>query len=237
MKTAGVRFKLYHYPATRSARVKWLLHELFDDDFELELVSLYDGEQYGDAYRDKNPNHCVPTLEIRTSEGESLHMIESAAMVVWLADAFPERGLAPAPAPLSLARADYLQAIHFASTWADMMLWQIRLHEHLLPEAQRDPRTIERYRKKFIDEVEPQLEARLAKQRFACGDDFSAADCVVGHDVLWARAYGLCQGARFQHYVGAIFERPAFQKAFADLSDFTLDVPAAKAAVRELVTG
>ena len=36
------RLKLYHYPATRSARVKWLLHELLDDDFDVEVVPLDD---------------------------------------------------------------------------------------------------------------------------------------------------------------------------------------------------
>lgn len=235
--TAIRRFKLYHYPATRSARVKWVLHELFDDDFDIEVVSVYDGVQYGDEYLKKNPNHCVPTLEMVTSDGESRYMIESAAMVVLLADAYPEKQLAPAPAPLSLDRADYLQAIHFASTWADMMLWQIRLHEHLLPPDQQDPRTIKRYRDKFQNEAEPQLKARLDGQPFACGPHFSAADCVVGHVVLWARAYDLCQDDTFSTYVKTLFGRPAFQKAFSDLGDFTLEVPQDKASMRNLVTG
>ena len=38
------RFKLYHYPATRSTRVKWMLHEVLDDDFEVELVPVYEGK-------------------------------------------------------------------------------------------------------------------------------------------------------------------------------------------------
>jgi len=37
------RLKLYHFPATRSARVKWLLHELLDDDFDVEVVPLSSG--------------------------------------------------------------------------------------------------------------------------------------------------------------------------------------------------
>ena len=35
------RYELHHYPATRSTRIKWLLHELFNDDFDVECVSLY----------------------------------------------------------------------------------------------------------------------------------------------------------------------------------------------------
>jgi glutathione S-transferase len=38
--------KPYHYSSTCSARVKWLLHECVGDDFEIEMVSIYDGEQF-----------------------------------------------------------------------------------------------------------------------------------------------------------------------------------------------
>jgi hypothetical protein len=51
--------KLYHYPATRSARVKWLLHELIGDDFEIQRLDLYDGAQYEPEYLKINPNHNV----------------------------------------------------------------------------------------------------------------------------------------------------------------------------------
>ena len=44
------RLKLYHYPATRSARVKWLLHELLDDEFDVEVVPLYEGVQYSEDF-------------------------------------------------------------------------------------------------------------------------------------------------------------------------------------------
>ena len=63
------KLKLYHYPATRSARVKWVLHELVGDVFETEIVSLYEGGQYSTTYLKKNPNHCVPTLELTLADG------------------------------------------------------------------------------------------------------------------------------------------------------------------------
>ena len=45
------RFKLYHFPGSRSARVKWMLHEVLDDDFEVQVVELFQGEHRTDAYR------------------------------------------------------------------------------------------------------------------------------------------------------------------------------------------
>lgn len=214
--------KLYHYPASRSARTKWMLHEVVGNAFGVEKIDLCGAVQYSAEFMRLNPNHNVPVLEIAWDNGASQHMLESAAMVALLADAYPAAGLAPAPAA-SPERADYLQMLHFGSTWMDMMLWQIRAHEHVLPESERDPRTVARYRRKFQQEVEPQLAARLAQAPFVCGQQFTAADCIVGHAVVWARGYGLCGDDIFQRYIARISQRPAFGAAFADLREFVLD--------------
>jgi glutathione S-transferase len=219
------RFKLFHFPATRSARVKWMLHEVLDDDFEVEVVQLYDGEQYSPAYLERNPNHAVPALEVTFPDGNVLNMVESGAMVSWLADAFPEKQLAPPADSLSPERADYLQMLQFGASWMDMMLWQIRIHEHVLPQDQKDTRTIERYRKKFVKEVEPQLTPRLDAGGYVCGDKFSAADCIIGHNVTWARGYGLCRDEVFRAYLSRVSKRPAFVKAFADAREFQRQAP------------
>src|SRR6478672_2551236 len=222
MKTA--RFKLYHSAGLRSARVKWLLHELVGDDFDVEYVDIYGAEQYGSRYLAINANHCVPTLEITMENGESMNMIESAAMIALLADAFPEKGLAPPAGELSLPRADYLQILHFGTSM-DMMLWQIRIHEHVLPEQNRDIWTAQRYRKKFASEVEPQLRVRLEKTRFICGDEFSATDCIIAYNVLWARGYQLCGDKAFKCYLDRVSERPAYVRAFSDAHAFKREVP------------
>jgi glutathione S-transferase len=116
------KLRLYHCPTTRSARVKWLLCELLDDQFELEFVSLYDNEHFHPEYQRKNPNQNVPTLQITRRPDEVMHMVESSAMLSFLADAFPEKCLAPPPGDLSSKRADYLQMLHFAASPMDMML-------------------------------------------------------------------------------------------------------------------
>ena len=214
--------KLYHYPATRSARVKWMLHEVVGDNFDVAKIDLYAAAQYAPEYLRLNPNHCVPVLEITWDTGAKQIMLESAAMVAFLADAYPDAGLAP-PADASPRRADYLHMLHFGSTWMDMMLSQVRIHEHVLPEPERDRRTVVRYRKKFREEVEPQLAARLEQTQFICGDAFTAADCVMGHTVFWARGYGLCRDEVFRRYISLVSKRPAFVAAFADAREFVPD--------------
>lgn len=225
MNSTNIRsLRLYHYPATRSARVKWILHEAVGDDFETVATDLYAGVQYTDAFLAKNPNHNVPVLDIEFADGTQMTMLESAAMVAFLADAYPDKTLAPAPGP-SQARADYLQMLLFGASTMDMMLWQIRIHEHVLPRAERDERTAARYRAKFIAEVEPQLAERLAKGAYICGETFTAADCVIGHNVTWARGYGLCQDELFRAYLSRISKRPAFRAAFADAASFNPQPP------------
>ena len=231
------RLKLFHYPATRSVRVKWLLHELLGDDFDVEVVPLYDCAQHSPQYLEKNPNHNVPSLEITLDNGERRMMLESGAMVALLADLFPEKGLAPAPDVFSLERADYLQMLHFATTSMDMMLWQIRVHTHLLGE-EKDEKTLLRYRSKFSVEVEPQLRARMGEHHYICGDQFSAVDCIMGQNILWAQAYQLCQDDIFSDYMSRLSARPAFAQAYADLADFSLNVPEEKrASWQEKFTG
>jgi glutathione S-transferase len=140
------------------------LHELLDNDFVIEVVSLYDCVQHSPEFLDKNPNHNVPALEITLENGEHMMMLESGAMVALLADLFPEKGLAPPPDVFPTERADYLQMLHFGTTSMDMILWQIRTHAHLLGDD-GDERTVTRYRNKFTREVEPQLKARLGDHR------------------------------------------------------------------------
>ena len=234
--TAISKVKLYHYPATRSARVKWILNETIGETYEVERIDLYAGAQYAPGYVAKNPNHNVPLLEIEFDDGRAMQMRESAAMIAFFADAFPEKRLAPVPG-LSFERADYLQMLHFGASPMDMMLWQIRIHEHVLQKEDRDPRIPERYRGKFRAEVEPQLIERLSGTPFICGDDFSAADCLVAYNVGWANAYGLCTDKIFRKYLTQMARRPAYQAAFADVGEFTPEPPPLPAGVKSPFNG
>lgn len=91
--------------------------------------------------------------------------------------------------------------------------------------------TVARYRRKFTSEIEPQLSRRLERTPYICGESFTAADCVVGHSVFWARGYGLCKDDVFRTYISRPSKRPAFVAAFADTREFTAEVSSEKALV------
>lgn len=215
MKIASL--KLYHYPLSRSARVKFLLHELRGDDFETYKMGMMQGEAMTPEFLAKNPNHAVPVLEVTYEDGREQTVFESGAMMVWLADLHGK--LAPAVDDAQ-ARADYLQMMFFGCAHMDMSLWQIRLHETLLPDGIRSETTAAFNRKKIEKEMMPQLAARLDAHPYICGDTFTAADCLTAQNINWARAYGLCRTPVFDNYMSRISKREGFIKAFADASEF-----------------
>jgi glutathione S-transferase len=208
---------LYHYPLSRSARVKFLLHELRGDDFDTVKVDMLRGEGMTPDFMAKNPNHAVPVLEVSYEDGRDQTFFESGAMMVWLADA--HQTLAPKVDDLE-ARADYLQMMFFGCAHMDMSLWQIRLNETLFPEPMRSAAAAKFNRDKIQNEMMPQLAARLDAHPYICGEAFTAADCLMVQNINWARAYGLCRTPVFDDYMSRISKREGFIKAFADAKEF-----------------
>ncbi len=73
--------KLYAHPASTTSRP--VMQFLADNriDHEFQVVDIFKGEQYGEAYSKLNPNHMVPMLE----DGD-FRLTESAAILRYLAD-------------------------------------------------------------------------------------------------------------------------------------------------------
>jgi len=208
---------LYHYPLSRSVRIKWLLHEMFGEDFTVKRVALRQGAQFQSDFLNKNPNHAVPILEVSYADGSEQIILESMAMLIWLAD--QDERFAPSPTDLK-ARADYLHVMALGGSWMDQMLWNIRLHETLLPKAARNAEFAQFNRDKIQNEIKPQLIKRLKTTDYICGDSFTAADCMIGHNLNWARAYKLCINPVLKAYFKRLAARPAFGLAFADAKEF-----------------
>jgi len=208
---------LYHYPLSRSVRVKWLLHEMRGEDFTTLRVALRKGEQYSEDFKAKNPSHAVPVLDVTYADGTEQTITESLAIVMWLGDLDPR--FSPPHADIR-ARADYLQVLALGGSWMDQMLWNIRLHETILPKTARSEAFATLNRDRIQNEIAPQLVERLEKHDYICGDSFTAADCMTAHNINWARAYGLCINDTFKAYMTRMKQRPAFQLAFADASEF-----------------
>ena len=102
-------YELYYAPGTASLVVHWMLIEL-DVPHTLHKLDLAQGEHKRAEYLKLNPAGVVPTLVI-----DGVAHTEAAALVLALADRFPEAGFAPQPS--SAERVDYYQwAFYCANT-------------------------------------------------------------------------------------------------------------------------
>src|SRR5208337_2478729 len=88
--TANGTITLYHSPNTRSSGILLLLEEL-GAPYELKLLNLKAGEQRQQPYLAVNPMGKVPAIE-----HNGAIVTEQVAILIYLADLFPEAGLAPA---------------------------------------------------------------------------------------------------------------------------------------------
>ena len=196
--------KLYHMPPTRSDRARWALEEV-GAAYDAELVDLRTGAQNEDAYRAVHPLGVVPALE---DAGDVFR--ESTAIVMYLADRFPEAKLAPPVG--SAARGRYYELCTFAPAELDHFLVTVTQHTMLLPEAKRDAAAAQGAKERLA----PRLEwiAREAGDAYLMGE-FSAADIAVGHSVVWSSWFGMAQEIEaLGAYLGRLGERAAFQKIY-----------------------
>jgi glutathione S-transferase len=156
----------------------------------------------------RHPLGHVPYLE----DGE-VGMFESAAMCLWLAERFPEKGLlAAAGTP---ARAETYQWFFFAATELEPPLAAISA-EGRRPEGQRDAARVDEAKAKFRAAAAA-LEPILARRTFILGESFSIADVFVGACLSWGKAaVGLDGLAAIEAYVARLRSRPAFRRAIQD---------------------
>lgn len=195
--------KLYHFPGTRSNRARWAIHEVGLEVEEVN-VDLFKGEQQQEDYQKVNPLGVVPTL----IWGEAV-IGESAAIVAFLADQHPAKGLAPSID--SVERGQYYHWLIFGPAELDHYLVTISHNTLLLPPDARDPQAVVSAQENFDKRAEV-ISATLEKQPYLLGDTFSAADISVGHSIAWAKMIqALDRHPKLRDYLARLEERPAFQ--------------------------
>src|SRR4051812_49446412 len=96
----------YTNPMSRGRIVRWMLEEL-GEPYRTEILD-YGPAMKSPSYRAINPMGKVPAIR----HGDTV-VTEAAAICAYLADAFPQAGLAPAPS--SRARGPYYRWMFFAA--------------------------------------------------------------------------------------------------------------------------
>lgn len=171
-------YTLYYSPGAASLVVHWLLIEI-GARHELRKLDFASREHKRPEYLALNPAGRVPTLLIH---GEP--MTESAAMVMHLADAHPNFGLAPEPG--SMERAKYYQWIVFLANTL-----QPAFRDFYYPDEAAGPDNAEATRTRAAEVIEAawdQIEAHLARRGpYLLGPSVCAADFLLTMLMRWSR--------------------------------------------------
>ncbi len=171
-------YTLYYAPGAASLVVHWLLIEL-GVQHELRLLDFEAREQKSPEYLKLNPNGVVPTL---VCDGQPL--FEAAALVLHLADAFPDADLAPATA--TMERAHYYQwLLHLANTLQPAFrnwFYPTEAAGAANADATRDNARVR------IETCWDRIDAHLAGDGpYLLGDKLSAADFHLTMLMRWSR--------------------------------------------------
>jgi glutathione S-transferase len=199
--------KLYHCKQSRSCRVLWLLEEL-GLDYEIETMPFDPKALKSVDYLALNPFGKVPVFV----DG-SLIMFESVAIVQYLLEHHADGRLEP-----PRRSADYglfLQWMHFGESTLMGPVSDLANHSALLPESERNP-AIAKQALRGVKHYLDILGNTLAQHDYLVGNEFTAADIVVGYTLHVAKTYGaLADQPRIADYYERLSARPAFVKAMS----------------------
>ena len=194
---------LYYQPGTRAQRVRWALEEL-ELEYRLDYIDLYSGEGQSPAYKTIHPLGQLPALKINDDV-----MIESGAIIQWLAEACPDSGLVPSED--SPQRRAFLQWMYFSVTSLEWPAWEIVLHQKILPDKLAVKEIIP-FAKKRLGSVLATLEQSLDGRDYILDDGFSVADIMLGYILVWFKAE-LDTYPALLSYVERLQQRPAYIKS------------------------
>ena len=198
---------IYHVPTTRGTRVIWLCEEL-GLDYEVVKIDFSPEYRASEEWRQLNPVGKVPVLR----DGDTV-MFESGAMVEYILARYGNGRLAPGVDSPDYAH--YLQWLWFGEATLSRPLGEIVNHRREFPGEAEIPAMIE----EMQDRTEVCLQAlaeHMQGRDFLLGDEFSAADIMVGYALMLV---GFLAAERMpedlQPYWQRLQARPAFQAARA----------------------
>ena len=189
----------YTNPMSRGRIVRWMLEEI-GEPYETVVLD-YGTTMKSPEYLAINPMGKVPAIRY----GDMI-VTEGAAICAFLADMFPDRGLAPPPG--NPKRGTYYRWIFFAAGPVEAAVTAKSLG--LLAPA--DKKTMAGYGS--FEETIDCLEAAVRAGPYICGEQFTAADVYVGAQIGWGMMFGsIDKRPVFEEYFARLQSRPAAVKA------------------------
>ena len=187
----------YTNPQSRGQIARWMLEEV-SANYQQEILE-YNASMKSEDYLKINPMGKVPAI---SHKGKVV--TECAAICAYLADAFPQAGLAPAPDD----RADYYRWLFFSSGPLEAAI----VNRSLQVEIKQEQERMVGYGN--YDRVLDVLSDRVLNSAYIAGDEFTAADVYVGSHVVWGLQFGsMDERPGFKEYAARVSDREAFKAA------------------------
>jgi glutathione S-transferase len=189
---------LYTNPMSRGRIARWMLEEV-GQPYRAEVLD-YATTMKTPAYLAINPMGKVPAIK----HGDVV-VTECAAICAYLADVFPEAGLAPRT---NAERARYYRWMFFAAGPVEAASTNSAMGFVLPPER----KAMAGYGS--LPDVVDALELAVKDREFIAGDRFTAADVYVGAQIGWGLQFGwLEKRPAFVSYSAPLLGRPAAIRA------------------------
>jgi glutathione S-transferase len=192
---------LYTNPMSRGRITRWMLEEVAQP-YEVRVLGFGEPMRTPEFLR-LNPMGKVPVL---VDDGQVLS--EVAAICVWLAERFPEAGLAPAPG--TPARAAYLRWLFFIAGPLELAMtalnqgWRIDADNRIAVGCGLPQETLALIRQ------------QLEQGGWLCGEQFTVPDLLLASYLGWGmRLQQLEAEPLFVDYVARADARPAARRAEA----------------------
>jgi glutathione S-transferase len=197
---AGPEIVFYHAPQSRSLIVHWMLEEL-GQPYRFHLLNLAKGEHKRPDYLAINPMGKVPAIR----HGDTV-VTEAAAICAYLADAFPAAGLAPRPG--DRRRGSYFRWLFYGPSCLEPAIVDRMADRPIVPAG--------RLGYGDYDTVMDVVARAVSSGPFLLGEQFTAADVVIGSGIRWGMAVkGLPQRPEFVAYSQRFDARPALKRVYA----------------------
>jgi glutathione S-transferase len=175
-------------PMSRGRIVRWMLEEV-GRPYRTEVVEFGPAIK-APAYRAINPMGKVPAIRHR-----DVVVTEAAAICAYLADAFPEAGLAPPPG--DPARGPYYRWLFFGAGPVESAVTN-KAMGFAVPEERQSTVGYG-----CLADVMDALEGAVSAGEYLAGGRFSAADVYLGSQIGWGMQFGTME------------KRPAIERYWA----------------------
>lgn len=200
----------YTNPMSRGRIARWVLEEV-GQPYRTEVLE-YGGSMKAPEYLAINPMGKVPAIR----HGDTV-VTEGAAICAYLADAFPEAGLAPPPS--DRRRGPYYRWMFFAAGPVEAAATNRSLGVEVPP----DRAAMVGYGS--YSAVMDALEHAVSTGPYVVGDAFTAADVYFGAQIGWGLQFGTIEKRpALEQYWERLAGRPAWLRA-TEIDDALLPKP------------